>query len=643
MSRSIFAACLLLLVCQQIKAVPEHQAYLDELVSRAKVLKLAEQKHWLNLVHYQANLMSGYESEIVSSEFFNAPDGKTNPEAELNATLASFFSDKKETDKQQNPQCRFIGRYHWLKEKLKFDPKKMPERQCKRFNQWIKNISPDRLTLIFPAGTDNSPSSMFGHTLFRIDQKGQTEGTRLRSYSINFAAETDETNGMVFAFKGIFGGYPGRFSIMPYYEKVRQYNDMEHRDIWEYQLNLTPEEIMRLLEHAWELGQTDFAYYFFLENCSYQLLALLDVARPGLQLKDRFSVWAIPSDTVAVILEDKKILHKAVYRPSARTRLRFQINHLSSHEHDLVLALTYGEMLPTDPQVMALADERRAMVIITAYDYLRYVFSRGAGPKRNVVTKRSLMLLRARNKVPVKETFPPVPTPQIRFDQGHGTSRLGIGGGSTKRDNTEKSFAEIKLRPAYHNLLDNQEGYTQGAEINFFDFTFRYDDREEELSLYELMIIDIYSLSPRDSFFKPVSWKVKTGFVQRPIGENYRNRMVYSVNGGFGLNYGLTNDLNTFMMLDLTVLLHDDLKNDIAFAAGPSIGMMWRVTSWWNMWLSGSVQHYDDSLDLTYVEYRMEQNFALSTNTALRLLATEKGDRDHADQEMTASFNWYFK
>lgn len=157
------------------------------------------------------------------------------------------------------------------------------------------------------------------------------------------------------------------------------------------------------------------------------------------------------------------------------------------------------------------------------------------------------------------------------------------------------------------------------------------------------MIIDIYSLSPRDSFFKPVSWKVQTGFVRRPIGENFRDRLVYSVNGGFGLNYGLTRDLNTFLMLDMTLLLHDELPNEAAVAAGPSLGMMWRITSNWNMWLSGSVQHYDDSLDLTYVEYRMEQNIALTTNTALRLVATEKGDRDHSDKEVKATLNWYFK
>ena len=69
----------------------------------------------------------------------------------------------------------------------------------------------------------------------------------------------------------------------------------EHRDLWEYRLTLTPAELDRLVRHLWELLPTYYDYYFFDENCSYHLLALLEVARPGLRLTDRFHAWTIPS------------------------------------------------------------------------------------------------------------------------------------------------------------------------------------------------------------------------------------------------------------------------------------------------------------------------------------------------------------
>ena len=123
----------------------------------------------------------------------------------------------------------------------------------------------------FSSGVLNNPASMFGHTFLRIDQKGQTEQTRILAYTIDYAARVPPDVGLEYGFKGIFGGYEGYFSTPPYYIKVQAYRDMENRDMWEYQLNLTPTQIDRLLMHAWELGNAYFDYFFFKENCSYHI------------------------------------------------------------------------------------------------------------------------------------------------------------------------------------------------------------------------------------------------------------------------------------------------------------------------------------------------------------------------------------
>ena len=60
----------------------------------------------------------------------------------------------------------------------------------------------------------------------------------------------------------------------------------------------------------WELKQIQFDYFFFDENCSYRLLELLQVARPGLQLTTQFPLTAIPTDTVKAILSYKGVLYR---------------------------------------------------------------------------------------------------------------------------------------------------------------------------------------------------------------------------------------------------------------------------------------------------------------------------------------------
>ena len=629
--------------CISFQVNAQNSSYLDELIVDARLKNLAQHKEWLKMLHYKDNLFSGHTSEIITPEFFNAPDGMSDPNAELEATLASFFSDLKETDKQQNPQCQFIYRYRWLDEHLNFDNKRMKRQTCKRFNKWLKVINPEQITLVFPAGTENSPASMFGHTLFRIDKKGQTDKSRLFSYSINFAADTDETNGLVFAYKGVFGGYPGSFSVMPYYEKVKQYNEYEHRDIWEYQLNLTDDEILRVLQHTWELGSTKFAYYFFLENCSYQLLALLDVARPGHNLTEQFSWWALPSDTVAAILEDKGILNKTVYRPSIRTSIRHQVSYLSSDEQDVVLDIVYGRIKAEHPSVLAIPEKQRALIFVTAYDYLRYLYFRNAIPDDGA-RGRMMSLLRSRNKVPLTQTIPNAPKPEIRFDQGHATSRFTLGGGYAEDMDGGKlyNFSEIAYRPVYHSLIDLDAGYTKGAQVNFGRTKLRYNHETDKIQLHEFMLIDIFSLATRDKFFKPLSWKIQTGFVRRPVDDSGQDKLTYSVYGGAGLNFGLSQDLSVYAMLDVSVLAHHRLEHDLTAGAGPGIGMLWKATRFWNIWLSGSVLHYQDNRDLTYVDYKLEQNIAFTTNSALRIAISEKGDRDKPTREYNATDHWYF-
>ena len=88
----------------------------------------------------------------------------------------------------------------------------------------------------------------------------------------------DEKNGLTFAIQGLIGGYPGTFSVLPYYIKVREYSNLENRDLWEYELNLSPEEIEIFVDHLWELGSTYFAYYYLSENCSYHVLGLLEAS-----------------------------------------------------------------------------------------------------------------------------------------------------------------------------------------------------------------------------------------------------------------------------------------------------------------------------------------------------------------------------
>ncbi|MDE2196635.1 MAG: DUF4105 domain-containing protein, partial [Gammaproteobacteria bacterium] len=445
------------------------QAYLQQLTREAGQRQLQAAPEWRALLHYKADLLGGgYTSEAVTPGFFLAAGGRTHPGAELRATLASFFAAPAPGDPDAGSQCRFIARYRWLKQELHFDPARLPQTPCPHFDAWYRAIDPDRLVLIFPAAYVNNPSSMFGHTFLRFDHPRQPRNTHLESYAVNFAAQTRESNGLIFAIKGLTGLYPGEYSLEPYYKAVNAYSDIENRDIWEYQLDYSPAEIRRILEHVWELRDVAFRYYFFNRNCSYAVLALLDVARPQLRLTHRFVYQVIPSNTVKAVLAQQGVLLETTYRPSLLARTRYRLQHMDPHDRRLALDVATRQLPPDASAITALAPERQALIYESAADYLLYQGNRGQLPKRDY-GPLTLAILRARSRVQSHEVLPSMPIPDTDPVLGHGSSRSSLDVGRLAGED----YREIELRAAYHDLLDPPAGFVDGAQIDMFALALR--------------------------------------------------------------------------------------------------------------------------------------------------------------------------
>jgi hypothetical protein len=109
------------------------RSYLERLIERAKATALHEQRYWHLLLHYRPSLTGGFESEADEPGFFLAPNGKTDPAAELQATLTQFFATDLVGRSQQPARCAFIARYQWLKETLDIDESRLPRQPCERF------------------------------------------------------------------------------------------------------------------------------------------------------------------------------------------------------------------------------------------------------------------------------------------------------------------------------------------------------------------------------------------------------------------------------------------------------------------------------------------------------------------------------
>lgn len=492
--------------------------------------KNAFSKEWLALIHYKPTLFFSYKSSIDSSSFFLSAEGAVNPLAEYKASIALFQGN------DVTKQCLFPARYLYLKEKGAIQ-KEFPT--CPEFQQFKKDLNPAGVTLIYTDAYMNNPASLFGHTLMRIDiPEGKTQ---LVAHGMNYGAFVDPNeNGLLFAVYGLTGGYYGGFTVKPYYNVINMYNNIENRDIWEFQLNLTDKERDFYVAHLWELGHTQTRYYFFTKNCSYLLMEVLDAIRPGMELADQFPFQSIPLDTLKAVSQQPDFIKATRYRPSRQRRIAWQYAQMTSQEKEALIAYLV-DIQKVD--LSRLTEKSQITVLDTAYEYIQYQWVR-QDISLSEYRQKSFAVLRQRREIQKPSTEVTIigSSPLL----AHESARLAFSSGWDRG----RPFQEISLRPAYHSLTDSSTGLLRGAEINFLDFSLRYYDRTQQLYFQNIDILKISSLAPYNALFHPLSYQVQT-FVKRTFNpKTDKESSVFTLKGGSGLTFEPLPDLYLFGLVN---------------------------------------------------------------------------------------------
>jgi hypothetical protein len=639
--RTFRSACLflclaagLLLPSAMVAAATFTDGYAGELQRLAREKGLARERMWEVLLHYKP-AWKGIKSLVDDPAFFNAPEGNRDPEAELFATLASFFTVTVK-ENEEHPQCRFAARYTWLREKLEFDPARLPKASCLKLEKALLEVNPRSLVLVYPNTLLNSPSSMFGHTFLRINT---TYGSDLLSHAVSYAAMTGEDPGPLYPIKGLFGFFEGRYSNLPYYEKVKEYNDIEQRDMWEYPLNLTPDEAYRTFLHVWEMKDFYSDYYFFDENCSFELLFLIEAGRPSLRLTDEFydkwHFWVIPVDTVRAA-QNLGIVERVAYRPSRATKMLRIASEMDGRLKDMTFEVVDRKLSPEKVLTTELPVTEQRAVLDLAAELTQYRFSKGKLEQESY-KKQFLEILSARSTLgtPTEEPYR-IETPAPP-DQGHLSSRFRTGGGYR----SDSWFGELEWRAAYHDITDLDEGYVRGAQINFMELSFRYYFDDEKLRLHRWRVVDILSLAPWNGIFKPISWKVNFGVEEVTLADG-KDHPVARLNAGGGLSTNVGRTGIAYLLAETDLQASTRLENDFALGVGGTAGLMTNVTKDWkvNLWLQGLFYAFGD--EHRSLAAGLQQNYRFTTNTSLSLDALRELTYDYYRTDITARMNWYY-
>lgn len=526
-----------------------------------------EDPQWLRLGHWKNGVSDAAEG------FFVSPAGRRDPRAEYEASLQALASP--------DFRCRFPARAAWLAEKAGVAP---APAGCARYEDWRRLLDAGSVSLIFASSYLDNPSSMFGHTFLRLERRA-TGGDVLRDNTLNYAAETGADGGVLFAFKGLLGLYPGKYTVMPYHMKIAEYNDMENRDLWEYRLALSSAEVDRLAAHAWELGPATFPYYFLSKNCSYQLMPTLEAAAPRLSLLKGSPPIVSPMETVRAVRETPGLAPEAVYRPSHATVMTQRRSLMTRAERRAAEAYAAGRFEEGDRLSAGMPSARRALVLDSASDYLLYKRGFAPDPPPEVRALERPVLVR-RAQVPDPPADVPAPAWAAPPDEGHRRHRFALGEGARKGG----SFTELDGRIGYHDALDRPRGYLPGAAIEGFSWRLRYDRDEKRLYVRDLRLVEILSATPWDSWTRPPSWSAGTGLdTAFQAGKPAYRSLVYEGHTGAGVSAAPWEGAVAFGLLQLEGQAGSALRDGFSVGGALRGGVTAPLGREWQVLLDGAL------------------------------------------------------
>lgn len=600
-------------------------------------MRLAEHRYWHKLLHYRLTKEqpAGVISDINSPDFFLSKDGNLNPTSELEATISAFMEPAGD-DKNTHAQCRFPARFKWLRNTLKWDEDRITTLVCDNYNTWTHQNSVGSLSLVFATGYLSNPASYYGHILLKFNTDRSMLSTALLDESLNFGAIIpNDENGLVYVIKGLFGGYQAGFSNDKFYKLNHQYVENDLRDLWEYQLDLSRDEIDNIIRHTWELIGKNYTYYFIKDNCALRMSELLGLAIEDPLLAD--IPWSLPGEVfyhLSKINRHGLPLVKRYQRiPSRQNRFYDGFNQLNNESQSVLVKLVDNALDFNIPEYQSLIPAQQIPIIDTLIDYyeFRIISARSdielARMKYKLLVERSNLPVRPAvtetNLIAEPKASPPHEGPRPNMLRAGMFSNSLIGSGTV-----------LRSRAVYYDSLETDAGRLENSYLTMMDITAIHQKNNLSLRSIDFVKVQTFNVSrtplPGDG---GIAWKFNLSMENDNL--SCTDCRVAKIAGGFGRAKQLTNHVMITAMLDVFSQTNHDDAGTIGII--PNIGFLATYLPYWKTHYTYGNKIFINGGEQKYPVYKWEHRFGSSRYWDIRLDIEKSIAIEH---QLSISFYW---
>ncbi|OFZ24606.1 MAG: hypothetical protein A2381_19775 [Bdellovibrionales bacterium RIFOXYB1_FULL_37_110] len=278
-------------------------------------------EYWLKLIHFEQNFFLPSYSRADRHDFFFYREGSFDPEKELNETINAFQTGLPLVgDKGLHPQCAFPERLKLIKNLNITD---LREIECREFKSWKNDLRPLEIFLIFKQPLVNKTADFLGEVFLKIKTDKNKEYAGLFNIAKN-------TKNYYFPkpLQRLIGLSSLEIKITDYDTFIKNQPDYFSSTFYEYRLRLSPEEMDRIINHIWELQNSNtFNYYLISENRSFFIASLLQIGKDHWNLIKNNKFYFTPRDLIRNLASYPDDIEKKEYFSSDKDQTRFSVNN----------------------------------------------------------------------------------------------------------------------------------------------------------------------------------------------------------------------------------------------------------------------------------------------------------------------------
>ncbi|MBU2541143.1 MAG: DUF4105 domain-containing protein [Candidatus Omnitrophica bacterium] len=468
---------------------------LKEVLDKAERLNLASHPIWLKLLHYGRN---GRQSVVLTDSFFLSPNGRSDPEAELIATINAYFTLWGENP-NEHARCRFPARYYWLSHQLPLPNYNLRETHCQKLEKWALFDSVNSISVLLVSGYLGNPASTFGHAFLKFNTDSIDDQVGLFDLTLNYGAVVPENeNTLLYVARGLFGGYKAGFSDKYFYTQDLVYSRTEFRDIWDYKLALTDYQRTLLILHIWEIAGNKFKYYFLDKNCVYRLAELLElVIEEDLLSNGRF--WYLPVELFYHLKDVDKARRKSFganliqsvrFIPSTQRVLYHQLKLLTPDELKVFNAIIQAGGHSISSHLAKFTSDRQIIILdsLLAYQQYRLIAEEPNPSSERRKFKDQILLVRlqlpacSKPSLEIKELLSPADSTR--------PMEFGV---SVASEDSGRPFLRLNWAPFKQEKVGKSS--LEGNELVVFDLAVGFFGDEHKVFLDKLDLLRILNLN----------------------------------------------------------------------------------------------------------------------------------------------------